>query len=217
MQIASPSGLDRRRTYLWGHSRPWPGHPFVGPYGSHRGRVNHEVPLALIQRPPYQLPLAHCLLPEPYSSTDRVPFNFVRVSHVCYISIQILARTSVSRKHILIRSWWAMPIRRASASAGHTTPSSSRAHRSNDSHHGLGNGLTQPPSVAYSAASATPQQKNVQALINRIKNKVRSLRAHSSPPNYSLLAPRQLWSCFGRSRRRSSNSRCRRRPCRACL
>ncbi|KAI9574812.1 hypothetical protein HD554DRAFT_2201766 [Boletus coccyginus] len=67
-----------------------------------------------------------------------------------------------------------MPIRRPSASAGHTPSahSSSRAHRSNDSHHGLGNGLTQPPSIAYSAASATPQQKNVQALINRIKNKL---------------------------------------------
>ena len=68
-----------------------------------------------------------------------------------------------------------MPIRRPSASAGHPifAQSSSKAHKSNDSHHGLGNGFTQPPSVAYSAASATPQQKNVQALINRIKNKVR--------------------------------------------
>lgn len=72
-----------------------------------------------------------------------------------------------------------MPIRRPSASAGHPPPahSSFRAHRSNDSHHALGNGLTQPPSIAYSAASATPQQKNVQALINRIKNKVRLLHA----------------------------------------
>ncbi|KAF9226729.1 hypothetical protein BS17DRAFT_500836 [Gyrodon lividus] len=68
-----------------------------------------------------------------------------------------------------------MPVRRPSASAGHANsgPNLSRAHRSNDSHHGLsGNGFTQPPSVAYSAASATPQQKNVQALINRIKNKL---------------------------------------------
>ncbi|KAG6378591.1 hypothetical protein JVT61DRAFT_12858 [Boletus reticuloceps] len=67
-----------------------------------------------------------------------------------------------------------MQIRRSSASVGHTTSthSSSRAHRSNDSHHGLGIGLTQPPSIAYSAPSATPQQKNVQALINRIKNKL---------------------------------------------
>ncbi|KAG8218508.1 hypothetical protein J3R82DRAFT_4145 [Butyriboletus roseoflavus] len=64
-----------------------------------------------------------------------------------------------------------MPIRRPSASAGHPQ-ASSRAHRSNDSHHGLANGLSQPPSIAYSAASATPQQKNVQALINRIKNKL---------------------------------------------
>ncbi|KAF8559154.1 hypothetical protein OG21DRAFT_1570167 [Imleria badia] len=64
-----------------------------------------------------------------------------------------------------------MPIRRPSASAGHTQ-SSSRTHRSNDSHHALGNGLSQPPSIAYSAPSATPQQKNVQALINRIKNKL---------------------------------------------
>ncbi|KAH0826197.1 hypothetical protein J3R83DRAFT_5632 [Lanmaoa asiatica] len=62
-----------------------------------------------------------------------------------------------------------MPIRRPSASAG--LPDSSRAHGSNDSHRGLGNGLTQPPSIAYSAASAT-QQKNVLVLINRIKNKL---------------------------------------------
>ncbi|KAH0828799.1 hypothetical protein J3R83DRAFT_3247 [Lanmaoa asiatica] len=63
-----------------------------------------------------------------------------------------------------------MPIRRPPASTG--LPDSSKAHRSNDSHHGLGNGLAQPPSIAYSAASATPQQKNVQALINGIKNKL---------------------------------------------
>ncbi|KIJ20411.1 hypothetical protein PAXINDRAFT_166473 [Paxillus involutus ATCC 200175] len=68
-----------------------------------------------------------------------------------------------------------MPIRRPSASAGQANPGPklSGVHRSNDSHHGLsGNGFTQPPSIAYSAASATPQQKNVQALINRIKNKL---------------------------------------------
>ncbi|KAF9238786.1 hypothetical protein BU15DRAFT_88233 [Melanogaster broomeanus] len=75
-----------------------------------------------------------------------------------------------------------MPIRRPSASTAHANshPNSSRAHRSNDSHHGLsGNGLSQPPSIAYSAASATPQQKNVQALINRIKSK---LPIHSGHP-----------------------------------
>ncbi|KAH7916805.1 hypothetical protein BJ138DRAFT_1121610 [Hygrophoropsis aurantiaca] len=69
----------------------------------------------------------------------------------------------------------AMPIRRPSASAGHATPgpSISRAHRSNDSHHALAsNGPIPPPSIAYSAASATPQQKIIQALINRIKNKL---------------------------------------------
>ncbi|KAH7931340.1 hypothetical protein BV22DRAFT_1124264 [Leucogyrophana mollusca] len=68
-----------------------------------------------------------------------------------------------------------MPIRRPSASAGHANPgpSLSRAHRSNDSHHAFtSNGPPQPPSIAYSAASATPQQKVVQALINRIKNKL---------------------------------------------
>ncbi|KAL4081516.1 hypothetical protein V8B97DRAFT_1923406 [Scleroderma yunnanense] len=68
-----------------------------------------------------------------------------------------------------------MPPRRPSASTGHANPTSStfRAHRSNDSHHVLNvNSLPQPPSIAYSSASATPQQKIVQALINRTKNKL---------------------------------------------
>jgi len=71
-----------------------------------------------------------------------------------------------------------MPIRRLSVSAEHGNPaqSSNRAHRSNDSHHILtGNGgPIHPPSIAYSGASTTPQQKMVvQALINtRIKNKL---------------------------------------------
>ncbi|KAG0709913.1 hypothetical protein DFH29DRAFT_1012634 [Suillus ampliporus] len=72
-----------------------------------------------------------------------------------------------------------MPIRRLSVSAEHanSAQSSSRAHRSNDSHHlhtGNGSGPIHPPSIAYSGASTTPQQKMVvQALINsRIKNKL---------------------------------------------
>ncbi|EGO02251.1 hypothetical protein SERLA73DRAFT_166724 [Serpula lacrymans var. lacrymans S7.3] len=66
-----------------------------------------------------------------------------------------------------------MPIRRPSASAGHANPPTNlpKSHRSNDSHHAFV-GPSQPPSIAYSAASATPQQKIVQALINRIKNKL---------------------------------------------
>ncbi|KAG1755407.1 hypothetical protein EDB19DRAFT_1661084 [Suillus lakei] len=71
-----------------------------------------------------------------------------------------------------------MPIRRLSVSAehGNQVQSSNRAHRSNDSHHILtGNGgPIHPPSIAYSGASTTPQQRMVvQALINnRIKNKL---------------------------------------------
>jgi hypothetical protein len=70
-----------------------------------------------------------------------------------------------------------MPIRRPSASAAHGsshhTSGASRSHRSNVSHHNVAvTGPAQPPSIAYSAASATPQQKIVQALINRLKNKL---------------------------------------------
>ncbi|KAI6130277.1 hypothetical protein EDD16DRAFT_1541379 [Pisolithus croceorrhizus] len=73
--------------------------------------------------------------------------------------------------------------RRPSASAGHSNPlpsNSSRAHRSNDSHHMLtAPCLPQPPSIAYTAASATPQQRIVQALINRIKDKLPSHSGHA--------------------------------------
>ncbi|KAG1752509.1 uncharacterized protein EDB91DRAFT_1102988 [Suillus paluster] len=68
--------------------------------------------------------------------------------------------------------------RRLSVSADHanSAQNSSKAHRSNDSHHlHTGNGgPIHPPSIAYSGASTTPQQKMVvQALINnRIKNKL---------------------------------------------
>jgi len=84
-----------------------------------------------------------------------------------------------------------MPIRRMSLSTDHPNPS--RAHRSNDSHHlhTTNGGSTHPPSLAYSGASATPQQKAVvQALINRIKNKVMSfsllLHPLSLPPHTKL-------------------------------
>ncbi|KAI6152285.1 hypothetical protein BKA82DRAFT_4387651 [Pisolithus tinctorius] len=75
-----------------------------------------------------------------------------------------------------------MPIRRPSASAGHSNPvpSISRVHKSNDSHHTLTVAcLPQLPSIAYTAASATPQQRIVQALINRIKDKLPSHSGHA--------------------------------------
>lgn len=74
-----------------------------------------------------------------------------------------------------------MPPRRPSASTSHVNPTQStfRGHRSNVSRHVLDiNSLPQPPSIAYSAASATPQQKIVQALINRTNNKVRTICIH---------------------------------------
>ncbi|RDB19915.1 Neurofibromin [Hypsizygus marmoreus] len=70
-----------------------------------------------------------------------------------------------------------MPSRRPSASTGpHPTPSSSnapRAHKSNDSHHILmGMSSIQQHSLSSLGASATPQQKIIQVLVNRLKNKL---------------------------------------------
>jgi hypothetical protein len=68
-----------------------------------------------------------------------------------------------------------MPVRRPSA-AGSMPNSSSRAHRSTDSHHAfVGGGLAQPHSLQSLGAAATPQQKVVQVLVNRLKNKVHKI------------------------------------------
>lgn len=69
-----------------------------------------------------------------------------------------------------------MPVRRPSASLGgfitsNNNPVSSRVHKSSESHHLL-SGLTQPHSILHSGGLANPQQKVVQVLINRLKNKV---------------------------------------------
>lgn len=76
-----------------------------------------------------------------------------------------------------------MSTRRGSASAGHintlspsnqTTPnhSSSRIHRSTDSHGFTAIGAHSSAPYASSAISSTPQQKVIHVLINRLKNKV---------------------------------------------
>src|ERR1700733_13989081 len=93
-----------------------------------------------------------------------------------------------------------MPIRRPSASAAHGsshhTSGASRSHRSNVSHHNVAvTGPAQPPSIAYSAASATPQQKIVQALINRLKNKVSHVLMYWSRRKAALL-PCNLLTCI---------------------
>ena len=104
-----------------------------------------------------------------------------------------------------------MPIRRPSASAGHvfSTNSVTKVHRSNDSHH-VFPGPSQLASIAYSAAPATPQQKIVQALINRIKNKVLWLLVETFiRPQWLIiisLAPLQFWSFFGRGWIRSCDA-----------
>ncbi|GLB34218.1 putative GTPase-activator protein for Ras-like GTPases [Lyophyllum shimeji] len=68
-----------------------------------------------------------------------------------------------------------MPARRPSASTSlaHNS-SSSRAHKSNDSHVLIGMTSTQAHSLLSLGASATPQQKVVQVLVNRLKNKLPS-------------------------------------------
>jgi hypothetical protein len=82
-----------------------------------------------------------------------------------------------------------MPIRRPSASGALTSSANSRAHRSNDSHHGYpGNAPRQPVAVpatspGIAGATATPQQKVVQVLVNRLKNKVIEI------PFFPCLAP----------------------------
>lgn len=69
-----------------------------------------------------------------------------------------------------------MPVRRPSASTGlgSATTSSTRVHKSNDSHPTFaGASTTQSHSINSIGATATPQQKIVQVLVNRLKNKVR--------------------------------------------
>ncbi|KAI0737738.1 hypothetical protein C8Q80DRAFT_1276173 [Daedaleopsis nitida] len=68
-----------------------------------------------------------------------------------------------------------MPVRRASA--GHNIASTSRVHRSNGSNHSISaqSPLMQPSSLPYASSTnipASPQQKVVQVLINRLKNKL---------------------------------------------
>ena len=75
------------------------------------------------------------------------------------------------------------PTRRASAGHG-VASSSSRVHRSNGSNHSISapSPILPPQNLPYAAANAppSPQQKVVQVLINRLKNKVRSM-GHRSP------------------------------------
>ncbi|KAL0949203.1 hypothetical protein HGRIS_009281 [Hohenbuehelia grisea] len=69
-----------------------------------------------------------------------------------------------------------MPLRRPSASASlhanGSTAGASRAHKTSDSHHGLAHSSSQPHSLMSLSASATPQQKVVQVLVTRLKNKL---------------------------------------------
>ncbi|KAI0682638.1 hypothetical protein C8Q76DRAFT_763440 [Earliella scabrosa] len=68
-----------------------------------------------------------------------------------------------------------MPARRASAS--HNIASTSRVHRSNGSNHSISaqSPIVQPSNLPYASSTnipASPQQKVVQVLINRLKNKL---------------------------------------------
>ncbi|KAF8076811.1 hypothetical protein FPV67DRAFT_1605221 [Lyophyllum atratum] len=69
-----------------------------------------------------------------------------------------------------------MPVRRPSASTGQAhNSSSSRAHKTSNSHHVLMSmGSTQPHSLLSLGASATPQQKVVQVLVKRLKDRLPS-------------------------------------------
>lgn len=69
-----------------------------------------------------------------------------------------------------------MPARRASA--GHNIAGASRVHKSNGSNHSISAQppVMQPSNIPYASSTnipASPQQKVVQVLINRLKNKVR--------------------------------------------
>lgn len=70
-----------------------------------------------------------------------------------------------------------IPVRRPSAATGPIpnaiSSSSSRAHKSNDSHHVFnGTGNSHQHSLLSLGASATPQQRVVQVLVSRLKNRV---------------------------------------------
>lgn len=67
-----------------------------------------------------------------------------------------------------------MPIRRPSASVGHSNNAgSARVHKSTDSHHAfVATSSSQQHSLLSLGASATPQQKIVQVLVNRLKHKL---------------------------------------------
>lgn len=74
-----------------------------------------------------------------------------------------------------------MPLRRGSAATPHPSQSNasssgtSRTHRSNDSHTAVASQSSQPASLLSLGQSATPQQKVVQTLINRLKQKARCI------------------------------------------
>ncbi|KAH9030143.1 hypothetical protein EDB85DRAFT_1456161 [Lactarius pseudohatsudake] len=71
----------------------------------------------------------------------------------------------------------AIPVRRPSASANHSTPSNLvRQHRSTESHHGFTTTTTQAPSFYSTSTSPTAshQQKIIHILVNRLRNKLPS-------------------------------------------
>ena len=111
-----------------------------------------------------------------------------------------------------------MPPRRASASAGHINSvvpslSTSRLHRSNDSHPFT----TSPPHsapYASSSVSTSPQQKVVQILVNRLKNKVLSIFSFISISFHLPSAPRSLWFQHLHDRSRRSSTTGDRNSCR---
>jgi hypothetical protein len=110
-----------------------------------------------------------------------------------------------------------MPIRRPSASGALTSSANSRAHRSNDSHHGYPGNVRQPVAVPASTpgiagATATPQQKVVQVLVNRLKNKVIEIpcfpRLATSFSNHDSVSFRQIQvSLLTRSNRTKLSNR----------
>ena len=124
-----------------------------------------------------------------------------------------------------------MPTRRASAAGHNTGNPPTRVHRSNGSNHSVSaqSPLNSSPSLSYSNTSsmpATPQQKVVYVLVNRLKNKVCFLSTSLSHPHSHFRLQSTLW-CLpsiaplsrrdhtDRPRSRASCSTSRRVPCRA--
>ena len=76
-------------------------------------------------------------------------------------------------------------LRRTSASVGPSvasTPNSSTilVHRTTESHHAFASAMGQQQSLATLGVSVTPQQKIVQVLVNRLKQRVRRCAAVAS-------------------------------------